>query len=75
MRQNRSPFGVDSKDEGVEPVMASPMLMNARLNTNFQTYPRTMPPMRLGMKNPARKIFCPFTPLIATQAKVKAATQ
>ncbi|MNN79390.1 hypothetical protein D3C81_1960300 [compost metagenome] len=31
--------------------------------------PSTIPPTRLGMKKPARKMFCPFTPVVRAYAR------
>ena len=43
-------------------------------NTNCQINPSTTPPIRFGVKKPARKNFCPFKPLVSAYARRNATT-
>src|SRR5699024_11412321 len=39
---------------------------------NCQINPKITPPIKLGVKNPILKKFCPLNPLVTNNAKVKA---
>ena len=67
-----APFVVESSEFVDPPLILLAIATNARLKTNFQIYPRTIPPIRLGMKNPARKKFCPLMPLVTRYANANA---
>src|SRR5699024_2169671 len=57
----------------LQPVL-SPIFTKTLENTNCQIYPSTIPPIRLGVKKPARKKFCPLIPLVNKYAIAKAIT-